>query len=198
MNAFLPLLHRPIFDKSLVDGLHLRDDGFGAVVLLVAAVGARFSDDPRVALPGTDAMHSAGWAWFNQVQMVRRSLFSPPSLYDLQIYCVRDHRPISRHRHSYFSLDSYPLSSCKVLRLHSHVGPLSESVFDSCRTLVLTDERSTEAIPPRRMNSGNERSGMTGVRAHRRIELTLCRVLVALDRAASSALGRPCALQDEE
>ena len=90
MNSFLPLLHRPIFEKSLADNLHLRDDGFGAVVLLVAAVGARFSDDPRVALPGTEAMHSAGWAWFNQVQMVRRSLFSPPSLYDLQIYCVRD------------------------------------------------------------------------------------------------------------
>jgi hypothetical protein len=93
INSFLPLLHRPIFGKSLADNLHLRDDGFGAIVLLVAAVGARFSNDPRVALPGTDAMHSAGWAWFNQVQMVRRSLFSPPSLYDLQIYCVRDHSP---------------------------------------------------------------------------------------------------------
>ena len=96
MNSFLPLLHRPTFEKSFADDLHLRDDGFGAVVLLVAAVGARFSDDPRVALPGTDAMHSAGWAWFNQVQMVRRSLFSPPSLYDLQIYCVRDHNTPSR------------------------------------------------------------------------------------------------------
>ena len=94
MNSFLPLLHRPIFEKSLTDDLHLRDDGFGAVVLLVAAVGARFSDDLRVALPGTDAMHSAGWAWFNQVQMVRRSLFSPPSLYDLQIYCVRYHNAL--------------------------------------------------------------------------------------------------------
>lgn len=101
MNAFLPLLHRPMFEKSLTNNLHLRDDGFGAVVLLVAAVGARFSDDPRVALPGTDAMYSAGWAWFNQVQMVRRSLFSPPSLYDLQIYCVRDHSPLSKRRTSY-------------------------------------------------------------------------------------------------
>ena len=100
-NTFLPLLHRHMFEKSLTDNLHRRDDGFGAVVLLVAAVGARFSDDPRVALPGTDAMHSAGWAWFNQVQMVRRSLFSPPSLYDLQIYCVRDHSPLSRYHTSY-------------------------------------------------------------------------------------------------
>ena len=96
MNSFLPLLHRPTFEKSLADNLHLRDDGFGAVVLLVAAVGARFSDDLRVALPGTDAMHSAGWGWFNQVQMVRRSLFSPPGLYDLQIYCVRNHNTPSQ------------------------------------------------------------------------------------------------------
>lgn len=88
MNSFLPLLHRPTFDKSLTEGLHHRDDGFGAVVLLVSAVGARFSDDPRVILEGTGSTHSAGWAWFHQVQMVRRSLFSPPSLYDLQVYCV--------------------------------------------------------------------------------------------------------------
>jgi hypothetical protein len=88
MNSFLPLLHRPTFEKSLTEGLHHRDDGFGAVALLVSAVGARFSDDPRVILEGTGSTHSAGWAWFHQVQMVRRSLFSPPSLYDLQVYCV--------------------------------------------------------------------------------------------------------------
>lgn len=92
-----------MFEKFLAENLHLRDDGFGAVLLLVASVGARFSSDPRVALPGTDdALHSAGWAWFNQVQMVRRSLFSPPSLYDLQIYCVRDHSPFLRVRPSDF------------------------------------------------------------------------------------------------
>jgi Fungal specific transcription factor domain len=88
MNSFLPLLHRLTFEKSLREGLHHRDDGFGAVVLLVSAVGCRFSDDPRVILEGTNSTHSAGWAWFHQVQMVRRSLFSPPSLYDLQVYCV--------------------------------------------------------------------------------------------------------------
>ena len=166
MNTFLPLLHQPMFEKSLNDNLHHRDDGFAAVVLLVAAVGARFSDDPRVALPGTDAFHSAGWAWFNQVQMVRRSLFSPPSLYDLQIYCVRDHSPFLRVYPSYFSLDSYPPSSCKVPPLPSHVGPLSGSVSDSCRTLVLTDERFMGISLPQRTNSGSEHSGETGIKVH--------------------------------
>jgi hypothetical protein len=167
VNFFLPLLHQPMFVKSLADNLHHRDDGFAAVVLLVASVGARYSDDPRVALSGTDALHSAGWAWFNQVQMVRRSLFSPPSLYDLQIYCVRDHSPFLRDHPPYFSLDSYPLSSCKVLRLHSHVGLLSGSVSDSYRTLVLTDERSMGINLLRRMNFGNEHSGATGIQVHR-------------------------------
>ena len=199
MNSFLPLLHHPMFEKSLADNLHFRDDGFGAVVLLVAAVGARFSDDPRVALPGTDALHSAGWAWFNQVQMVRRSLFSPPSLYDLQIYCVRDHNPFLRVHPSYFSLDSYPLSSYRVPRLHSRVGLLSGSASDSYRTLVLTDERSMGISLPRRMNSGNEHFGTTDTRCIIGIRAdVLPRVLVALDRSASSSLGRPCALQDEE
>lgn len=163
MNSFLPLLHRPMFEKSLAGGLHLRDDGFGAVVLLVTAVGARFSDDPRVALPGTDAMHSAGWAWFNQVQMVRRSLFSPPSLYDLQIYCLS----------ALFLQGSSAPQSCWTIigigiRLVQDVGAHRRKVYGT--SLTTEDELWKRAFW----------------------------VLVALDRSASSGLGRPCALQDED
>lgn len=88
-NVLLPLLHRSTFEKGIADGLHRRDEGFGSTVLLVCALGARWSDDPRVILPGTNSGHSAGWQWFRQVQWVRRSLLSPPRLYDLQICCVR-------------------------------------------------------------------------------------------------------------
>ncbi|KAF9647006.1 hypothetical protein BDM02DRAFT_3188339 [Thelephora ganbajun] len=163
MNSFLPLLHRLIFEKSLAENLHLRDDGFGAVVLLVVAVGARFSDDPRVALPGTDAMYSAGWAWFNQVQMVRRSLFSPPSLYDLQIYCLS----------ALFLQGSSAPQSCWTIigigiRLVQDVGAHRRKVYGS--NLTTEDELWKRAFW----------------------------VLMALDRAASSGLGRPCALQDED
>ena len=119
MNSFLPLLHRPIFEKSLADDLHLRDDGFGGVVLLVASVGSRFSDNMRVLPPGTNTMHSAGWVWFDQVEVVRRSLFSPPSLYDLQIYCVCGHSTTFPHSHD--PSDSYLRSSCKILP-HGHAG----------------------------------------------------------------------------
>lgn len=89
MNLILPLLHRPTFEQSLADNLHLRDAKFGGVVLLVAAVGARFSSDPRVFVPGTDPTHSVGCMWFHQVQIMLRSFYTLPSLYDLQIYCVR-------------------------------------------------------------------------------------------------------------
>lgn len=87
-NLYIPLLHRPTFDKSIADRLHLRDEGFGSTVLLVCALGARWSDDQRVFLPGTNSQHSAGWEYFRQVQSVRRTLLRTPRLYDLQILCV--------------------------------------------------------------------------------------------------------------
>jgi hypothetical protein len=87
-NLYLPLLHRPSFDKAVADGLHTREEGFGSIVLLVCALGSRFSNDPRVILAGSNSQHSAGWEWFRQVQWIRRSLLSPPRLYDLQVAFV--------------------------------------------------------------------------------------------------------------
>jgi len=89
MNLIFPLLHQPTFEQSLAENLHLRDAIFGAVVLLVAAVGARFSSDPRVYIPGTNALNSIGSVWFRQVRIELRSLYALPNLYDLQTYCVR-------------------------------------------------------------------------------------------------------------
>lgn len=88
VNLFLPLLHRPTFERSISEGLHLRNELFGANVLLVCANGSRFSDDPRVLLDGEQSRHSSGWRWFDQVQMVKKSFLSPPTLYDLQFYSV--------------------------------------------------------------------------------------------------------------
>lgn len=87
-NLYIPLLHRPTFEKSVAQGLHLQNDTFGATVLLVCAVGSRYSDDPRILLDGVDSFHSCGWKWFDQVQMVKKSLLTAPTLYDLQYYCV--------------------------------------------------------------------------------------------------------------
>ncbi|KAK1235053.1 Gypsy retrotransposon integrase-like protein 1 [Marasmius sp. AFHP31] len=86
INIFIPLLHRPTFLRQLEQGLHHREEGFGAVVLLVCANASRYSNDPRVRLDGEDSWLSSGWKWFDQVQLVRKALLSPPSLYDLQFY----------------------------------------------------------------------------------------------------------------
>ena len=89
MNLIFPLLHRPTFEQSLADNLHLRDARFAVVVLLVAAVGARFSSDPRVYAPGTKELNSVGCVWFRQVRIELRSLYTLPNLHDLQTYSVR-------------------------------------------------------------------------------------------------------------
>ncbi|PPQ77624.1 hypothetical protein CVT25_011235 [Psilocybe cyanescens] len=88
VNLYLPLLHRPTFQKSIDEGLHFTDPGFARVYLLTCAVGSRYSSDPRVKLDGVESMHSSGWKWFDQVQMLKPALLSPPNLYDLQIYCL--------------------------------------------------------------------------------------------------------------
>ncbi|KAI0080942.1 hypothetical protein K474DRAFT_1768943 [Panus rudis PR-1116 ss-1] len=85
INDYFPLLHRPTFEARLEDNLHLHEEGFGSVLLLVCALGARFSTDPRVFLEGTDSMHSRGWKYFHQVTLVPKSLLHNPSLYDLQL-----------------------------------------------------------------------------------------------------------------
>lgn len=92
MNTFLPLLHRPTFEKAVSERLHLCDEGFGATVLLVCAVGSRYSGDMRVNLEGEfDAHRSSGWKWFVQVQKTQVSSMEWPTLHELQ-KCVVCHR----------------------------------------------------------------------------------------------------------
>jgi Fungal specific transcription factor domain len=88
LNIFYPLLHRPTFDKCKAEGLHLVDNGFGATVLLVCAIGCRFSEDPRVSNTVTTESSSTAWFLFNQVGRLGLSWYSPHSLYDLQVYPV--------------------------------------------------------------------------------------------------------------
>jgi len=64
MNTYEPLLHRPTFQAGLDDDLHFRDPEFAMLVLLVCALGARFSDDERVFLDDRkDSPESAGVKW---------------------------------------------------------------------------------------------------------------------------------------
>ncbi|KAJ7476649.1 fungal-specific transcription factor domain-containing protein [Mycena latifolia] len=86
-NIYFPLLHRPTFERSVADELHLRDPSFGAVVLLVCAIASRYSDDPRVCGPHDEPLR-CGWQYFDQLPHVIDHLFSPPTIYHLQYYCL--------------------------------------------------------------------------------------------------------------
>ncbi|KAJ3502010.1 hypothetical protein NLJ89_g9078 [Agrocybe chaxingu] len=88
VNVDIPLLHRPSFERSARDGLYYTDEGFADIYLLVCALGARFSSDPRVRLDDVVSHHSAGWRWFNQLDSWKESYVSMPSLYGIQSYCL--------------------------------------------------------------------------------------------------------------
>ncbi|KAH9025469.1 fungal-specific transcription factor domain-containing protein [Lactarius pseudohatsudake] len=84
LAPIVPLLHRPTFMRAVGDGLHLRDEKFGSLVLLVCATASRYSRDPRVLLENGH-WHSAGWKWFKQVEPFSCTVLSGPELYDLQV-----------------------------------------------------------------------------------------------------------------
>ncbi|KAL1696326.1 fungal-specific transcription factor domain-containing protein [Schizophyllum commune] len=88
INPFLPLLHRYTFEGLIKQGEHFKDREFGGVLLLVCANASRYSDDPRVLLPGANSQHSAGWKYYQQVTVVRSNLLKKPTLYELQMYAL--------------------------------------------------------------------------------------------------------------
>ncbi|KIK64937.1 hypothetical protein GYMLUDRAFT_159957, partial [Collybiopsis luxurians FD-317 M1] len=85
-HPFYPLLHKPFFEKSLAHKLHLYDQTFGSTVLLVCALASRCSDDPRVLYSDATSKLSAGWKYFNQVELLPKMLATSPSVYTLQTY----------------------------------------------------------------------------------------------------------------
>ncbi|PFH53689.1 hypothetical protein AMATHDRAFT_73129 [Amanita thiersii Skay4041] len=99
INVYLPLFHRPTFERDLSDELHMRDRMFGSIVLLVCALGSRYSNDPRVLIDDSNSTRSAGYKWFKQVNLARKSLIARASLHELQmlalavLYCQATETP---------------------------------------------------------------------------------------------------------
>ncbi|KAK7062868.1 Gypsy retrotransposon integrase-like protein 1 [Paramarasmius palmivorus] len=87
INAYLPLLHRPTFEKCIADDLHRQNSQFGATVLAVCACAARYSNNPQVLADPTEEL-SAGWHYFRQVRLLRPSFVSLATVYELQLYCL--------------------------------------------------------------------------------------------------------------
>jgi hypothetical protein len=88
VHPIYPLLHQPTFRRMLMTGQHHYDQRYGMTVLLVCALGARYSQDPRVLMPGDSNGFSSGWRYFCQVPIHRNYLFHTFSLFDLQYYAL--------------------------------------------------------------------------------------------------------------
>ena len=124
INFYFPLLHRPTLEKNIQEGLHYEDDMFASVLLLVCAIGSKWSKDERVYLDGKgegEMANSSGWTWFDQVHLVRKNFMEPPALYDLQFYCVRPTLSCSPSSLVLKRLYSCLYSSC---RLHPSLKPV--------------------------------------------------------------------------
>lgn len=87
-HSTIPIIYEPRFRKNIQQGLHHYDPDFGALVLMMCALSSRDSSDPRVYLPGQN-QYSAGWKYYEQIPTMRQSVTNPPSLHELQMYCVR-------------------------------------------------------------------------------------------------------------
>ncbi|KAJ7496528.1 fungal-specific transcription factor domain-containing protein [Mycena latifolia] len=88
VNIVMCLLHRPTFEKALASGLHMVDHHFGSTVLGVCAVAAKYSDDPRVVLEGTNTQLSSGWKYFCQLRPFRKAYMRSFTLYEAQTLCL--------------------------------------------------------------------------------------------------------------
>ncbi|KAF8650427.1 hypothetical protein AX16_005231 [Volvariella volvacea WC 439] len=88
VHPHMPFLHRGSIERSIAEGMHVRDRHFGSLILAMCALGSRYTDDPRVYLEGANS-HSAGWKFYCQVDLVQSSN-SPhlTSLYQLQTLCI--------------------------------------------------------------------------------------------------------------
>ncbi|KAJ7175176.1 fungal-specific transcription factor domain-containing protein [Mycena crocata] len=171
VNMYLPLLHRPTFKLSVAMGLHLKDDGFAATLLLVCAVASRWSTDPRVIPPvGTETGGgnqsdmgnlACGWQWFDQVPLV--GMLREATLYDLQYYCLA------------------------VQFLEGSWAP------QACWTFVGVALRLAQDVGVHRRMARVEQPSV-----ERELWKRAFWVLVHMDRTVSSSMGRPCALQYDD
>ncbi|KAF7352306.1 Fungal-trans domain-containing protein [Mycena venus] len=83
VHPTMPILHRPSFERSVAEGLHLKDMEFGGTLLSVLAVASRFSNDPRVFADGKTPL-SAGFNFALQVQ--NSQLLSKRSIHEIHTY----------------------------------------------------------------------------------------------------------------
>ena len=179
-DLFIPVLHRPSFERSLKEGLHLRDPGFGGVVLAVCAVGSRHSKDKRVVPGGADGLElGVGTQWFRQLGSARQMIPGAPSLHELQIYLVRCHSGIFM----LFVLIRLPQLS--AIYLHG------SSTAEKCWYLIGTAIRAAQDSNVHRRSSGPPT-------VESELKKRVWWGLILADAIVSIACGRPRAIHPSE
>lgn len=155
VNIFFPVLHRPTFEKTLASHAHLSDDGFAKTVLLVCALGARYSDDPRAHLPATP-LGTAGWVWYDQVKLI---VSGQPTLTGLQNYCVSNRLTFSLKRLLNISHPSSPSNFLIAPPDRARPGRLWDLASGSGRILVPTGSSCESEQSLRKKNWKSARTG---------------------------------------
>ncbi|KAJ7115077.1 fungal-specific transcription factor domain-containing protein [Mycena crocata] len=204
-NLYHPLLHRPSFERAVREGRHERDAAFGAVVLLVCAIGSRWSEDARVLVPDSSELvpDSSEWSGRRRAggghdtlsggdgqdtgdenarngDAKERDPLTVGWQYFNQLPMTLDHlfvKPTVEH------LQFYCLASTF----------LEYSMATACWSLVGIGIRLAQDV-------GAHRAKPTGSRATAESELwkRAVWILVCSDRQISNSLGRPCTTQYED
>ncbi|KIY73718.1 hypothetical protein CYLTODRAFT_365239 [Cylindrobasidium torrendii FP15055 ss-10] len=82
INLYLCIHHAPSFRRDVRAKKYHTSRSFGHIVLVVCALAARQSPDPRVGHG-----HDTGWQWFRQIRVARPSeSHRPADLYQMQLY----------------------------------------------------------------------------------------------------------------
>ncbi|RXW16420.1 hypothetical protein EST38_g9435 [Candolleomyces aberdarensis] len=202
INIELPLLHRPTFEKEIAQGLHKRNATFGAVVLLVCAMGSRYSSDPRVQLSETDLFPDAdgrpsdgdGTNSEADEEMRRRrrpslAAYSRGWKYFYQAWEFQESLSVFAPPNLY-DLYFYCLAAQYLLR--------GTSVPQAAWQLIGIGIRHAQEVGAHRKRSPKEVPVDKDLLKLDELWKRACWVLISIDRLLSSATGRPCALHDED
>ncbi|KAF7318508.1 Zn(2)-C6 fungal-type domain-containing protein [Mycena chlorophos] len=211
VNVYLPLLHRPTFERSVREGLHLTDDGFAATVLLVCAVASRWHADKRVGAPGPGGIGTGHEERYGRVSVSHASsgsmqdgdAASPatppnPKIYtssapDTGLACgwawFEQVPFLGNQRHMYRPATLYDLQyyCLAVLFLEGSSAP------QGCWTMLGVGLRLAQDLGIHRRNAQIEQPSVEAEQLKRAFW-----VLLYLDRSVSSGMGRPCAMQYDD
>ncbi|KAJ7051553.1 fungal-specific transcription factor domain-containing protein [Mycena amicta] len=205
VNMYLPLLHRPTFERGVRDGLFLRNDPFAATVLLVCAVASRWHADPRVGAPGgigvgLDDRYGRGPVSYGEASAYpqsRSTSYSSPTPSDVSLgaspglacgWAYFDQVPlVGKHMFGQATLYDLQCYCLAVQFLESSAAP------QTSWNIIGIALRLAQDIGIHRRSAHIEEPSV-----ERELFKRAFWVLVHKDRIVSSIMGRPCALQHDD